>query len=137
MKAVVQEEYGSPDVLSLREIDRPEPGEKEVLVRVRAAGLDQGVWHVMAGMPYMVRLMGFGVRAPKTPVRGTEVAGVVEPVGRGVTRFVDAGDVTPAVDRTYPLDEAPAAIRHLRTGDVRGKLVITVAGGSAHHTAST
>ena len=76
-------------MLSLGEIDRPVVGDDGVLIRVHA-GVDQGVWHMMAGMPYMVRLMGFGVRAPKTRVRGTEVAGVVEAVGRSVTGF--AGD---------------------------------------------
>ena len=72
-----------------------------MLVRVHAAGLDQGVWHLMAGMPYMVRLMGFGVRAPKTPVRGTEVAGVVEAVGRNVTRFAPGDEVFGIGDGTF------------------------------------
>ena len=101
MKAVVQDEYGPPEVLSLREIDRPVAGDDEVLIRVHAAGLEQGVWHVMAGMPYMVRLMGFGVRAPKTPVRGTEVAGVVEAVGRNVTRFAPGDEVFGVGDGTF------------------------------------
>jgi NADPH:quinone reductase-like Zn-dependent oxidoreductase len=93
MKAIVQDEYGPPEALSLREIDRPAVGEGDVLVRVHAAGLDQGVWHLMAGMPYMVRLMGFGLRAPKTPVLGSDVAGTVEAVGRRVTRFAPGDEV--------------------------------------------
>ena len=101
MRAIVQDEYGGPEVLSLREIERPVPGDGEVLVRVRAAGVDQGVWHVMAGMPLMVRLMGFGVRAPKTKVRGTEVAGVVEAAGRGVTRFAPGDEVFGVGDGTF------------------------------------
>ncbi|MET1086384.1 MAG: NAD(P)-dependent alcohol dehydrogenase [Arthrobacter sp.] len=91
MKAIVQDVYGSADVLELREIARPEPGDGQVLVRVRAAGVDQGVWHLMAGLPYLVRLFGYGLKKPKVPVRGREVAGVVEAVGPGVTRF-SAGD---------------------------------------------
>jgi NADPH:quinone reductase-like Zn-dependent oxidoreductase len=93
MKAIAQDAYGPPEVLALREIDRPAVGEDEVLVRVHAAGLDQGVWHLMAGMPYMVRLMGFGLRAPKTPVLGSDVAGTVEAVGRSVTRFAPGDEV--------------------------------------------
>lgn len=91
MQAIVQDVYGPPEVLSMREIERPVVGDDEVLVRVHAAGLDQGVWHVTAGMPYMVRLMGFGLRAPKSPVPGSDLAGSVEAVGGNVTRFA-AGD---------------------------------------------
>lgn len=74
MRAIVQDRYGSADVLELREIDRPVVGDDEVLVRVRAAGLDPGVWHLMTGLPYLVRIMGFGLRAPKARVRGTDLA---------------------------------------------------------------
>ena len=70
MKAIVQDTYGSADVLELRDIDRPVVGDDDVLVRVHAAGVDHGVWHLMAGLPYLMRLMGFGLRAPKTRVRG-------------------------------------------------------------------
>jgi NADPH:quinone reductase-like Zn-dependent oxidoreductase len=93
MKAIVHDAYGPPEVLSLREIDRPAVGKDDALVRVHAAGLDQGVWHLMAGMPYMVRLMGFGLRASKTPVLGSDVAGTVEAVGRSVTRFAPGDEV--------------------------------------------
>ena len=87
MWAIVQDRYGSApeDVLQLAEIDRPTIGDSEVLVRVHAAGLDRGTWHIMAGLPYPMRLMGFGVRAPKDRVRGREVAGRVEAVGNTVT----------------------------------------------------
>ena len=90
MQAIVQDTYGSPDVLELREIDRPAPKDDEVLVRVHAAGLDPGVWHLMTGLPYLVRL-AFGPRRPRVPVRGTDVAGRVEAVGGKVTR-VRPGD---------------------------------------------
>jgi NADPH:quinone reductase-like Zn-dependent oxidoreductase len=91
MKAIVQDVYGSADVLELRDIAPPTPREGEVLIRVRAAGVEQGVWHLMTGLPYLVRLFGYGLKRPKIPVRGREVAGVVEAVGAGVTRF-SAGD---------------------------------------------
>jgi len=93
MKAIVQDTYGSPDVLQLREIDTPVVGADEVLVRVHAAGVDQGVWHLMAGMPYLMRIAGFGLRAPKNPVRGYDVAGRVEAVGENVTRFQPGDEV--------------------------------------------
>jgi NADPH:quinone reductase-like Zn-dependent oxidoreductase len=93
VKAIVQDVYGSADVLELREIARPEPRDGEVLIRVRAAGVDQGVWHLMAGLPYLVRLFGYGLKKPKVPVRGREVAGVVEAVGGGVTRFSPGDEV--------------------------------------------
>ncbi|HSL01903.1 MAG TPA: response regulator [Rubrobacteraceae bacterium] len=73
MKAIVQDTYGSPDVLKLREIDKPKVGDDEALVRVHAAGVDRGVWHLMTGLPYLARL-AFGFRAPKTPVPGMDLA---------------------------------------------------------------
>lgn len=86
MKAIVQDTYGSADVLALRDIPEPVPADHEVLVRVHAAGVDRGVWHLMTGQPYLIRL-GYGLRRPKTPVLGMDVAGRVEAVGHGVTRF--------------------------------------------------
>ena len=93
MKAIVQDTYGSADVLELRDIDTPEIGDDQVLVRVRAAGVDRGVWHLMAGLPYPIRIAGYGVRAPKYPVLGMDLAGVVEAVGKDVTRFVRGDEV--------------------------------------------
>jgi NADPH:quinone reductase-like Zn-dependent oxidoreductase len=87
MKAMVRDTYGPPDVLELRDIESPECADDEVLVRVRAAGVGRDVWHVMAGLPYPIRLAGFGFRAPKNPVIGSDVAGVVEGVGKNVSRF--------------------------------------------------
>jgi NADPH:quinone reductase-like Zn-dependent oxidoreductase len=92
MKAIVGDTYGSPDVLELRDIDKPEIGDEEVLVRVRAAGVDRGVWHLMTGLPYLTRL-AFGLRAPKNPVLGMDVAGVVEEVGENVSRFEPGDEV--------------------------------------------
>jgi NADPH:quinone reductase-like Zn-dependent oxidoreductase len=87
MRAIVGTSYGSADVLELRDIDRPEIGRDEVLVRIEAAGMDRGVWHLVTGLPYPVRLAGYGLRAPKNPVPGMDLAGIVEEVGTGVTRF--------------------------------------------------
>ncbi|RGA04116.1 NAD(P)-dependent alcohol dehydrogenase [Microbispora triticiradicis] len=87
MKAIVQDAYGPADVLRLSDVDRPEIGAEEVLVEVRAAAVDPGVWVLMTGRPYLMRLAGFGLRRPKVAVRGRDVAGVVAAVGAGVTRF--------------------------------------------------
>ena len=112
MRAVVQDAYGEADVLRLAEIDRPGIGDDEVLVRVHAAGIDQGAWHLMAGLPYPVRLAGYGVRAPKTPVRGREVAGRVEAVGPAVTSFRAGDDVFGVAEGSFA-EYAPAAAAKL------------------------
>ena len=93
MQAIVQDEYGSADVLRLADIDRPRVGERDVLVEVHAAGLDPGVWHLMTGRPYLVRLMGFGLRRPKDRVPGQDVAGRVAAVGSGVARLRPGDEV--------------------------------------------
>jgi NADPH:quinone reductase-like Zn-dependent oxidoreductase len=93
MKAIFHDTYGSADLLELRDIDKPEIGHDEVLVRVHAAGVDRGVWHIMTGLPYPIRLAGYGLRAPKTPVLGADLAGVVEAVGNSVTRFQPGDEV--------------------------------------------
>ena len=81
MRAIARDRYGSADVLEVREVEVPAPGDDEVLVRVRAAGLDRGTWHIMAGVPYLMRIAGYGVRTPKTAGLGTEVAGVIAAIG--------------------------------------------------------
>jgi NADPH:quinone reductase-like Zn-dependent oxidoreductase len=94
MRAVVQDVYGpTEDVLRMEQVSRPEIGDDEVLVHVRAAGVDRGVWHLMAGEPYAIRLAGFGVRAPKNRVRGSEFAGHVEAVGKDVTSLRPGDEV--------------------------------------------
>lgn len=98
MRAIVQDVYGSADVLRLAEIDPPTCGPGEVLIRVKAAGVDPGVWHVMTGTPVMVRAMGFGLRRPKVPVRGRDVAGVVEAVGADVKRLAVGDEVYGTTD---------------------------------------
>ena len=95
MKAIVQDRYGGPDVLEFSDIDRPVPNDNEVLVQVRAAGLHRGDWHVMTGLPYLIRLVvpDLGLRKPKIPVRGMDLAGRVEAVGLNVTRFQPGDEV--------------------------------------------
>src|SRR2546430_6710763 len=93
MQASVRRQYGSVDLVHLEDLDRPVVSDGEVLVRVHAAGVDRGVWHLMTGKPYLMRIAGFGLRAPKNPVLGRELAGVVEAVGEDITRFKPADEV--------------------------------------------
>jgi NADPH:quinone reductase-like Zn-dependent oxidoreductase len=92
MTAVTQETYGGPEVLRMQEVTRPEPAAGQVLVRVRAAALNAADWHIMRGLPLMARLT-VGLRAPRGRVRGSDVAGVVEAVGAGVTRWRPGDEV--------------------------------------------
>jgi NADPH:quinone reductase-like Zn-dependent oxidoreductase len=93
MKAIVQSQYGSSDVLELREVDRPAVRDDQMLVRVRAASVHADVWHVMRGVPYVLRIMGAGLRAPKDLIPGSDLAGVVESVGGNLTRFGPGDEV--------------------------------------------
>ncbi len=90
MEAIVQDRYGSADVLRLARIAPPNIGDREVLLQVHAAGLDRGSWHLMTGRPYLLRLV-FGIGRPRRPVPGIDVAGTVVAIGSAVTRFA-AGD---------------------------------------------
>jgi NADPH:quinone reductase-like Zn-dependent oxidoreductase len=92
MKAMVQDRYGAAEVLELMEIVKPQIGDSEVLIRVRAAGVNIADWAVMSGLPYIARPV-YGLRKPKNIVRGTDVAGTVEAVGSGVTRFRPGDEV--------------------------------------------
>ena len=100
MKAIVQDRYGPPaEVLRLRDVPTPVPGPGQVLVRVRATSVHADVWHAVNGLPYVLRLMGGGVRAPRNPIPGTDLAGEVTSVGPGAARFQPGsrvlGEVTP------------------------------------------
>src|SRR5712672_1789498 len=103
MKAIVQDEYGTApeDVLRLADVARPAIGDDEILLRVRAASVDRGTWHVMAGLPYPLRLAGFGLRAPKAPNPGRSVAGTVESVGRDVSDFKPGDEVYGTCDGSF------------------------------------
>lgn len=101
MKAITQDTYGSTDVLEFRDADAPQMGDDDVLVRVKAAGVEIGTWHLMAGKPYLLRVLGFGLRRPKVAVRGRDVAGVVEAVGKNVTRFTLGDEVFGTADGSF------------------------------------
>jgi NADPH:quinone reductase-like Zn-dependent oxidoreductase len=92
MKAIVYDEYGSPDVLELKDIDKPLVKDNEVLVRVHAASVNRLDWHLMRGSPYMARLQA-GLRKPKDSVLGADVAGQVEAVGKHVTKLQPGDEV--------------------------------------------
>ncbi len=119
MKAIVREAYGPPERLRLGTVDQPVPGNDDVLVRVVAAGVDQGVWHLVTGLPAIVRLAGFGVRKPKNPVPGMDVAGVVTSVGAKVTAFRPGDEVFGSGTSTYAeYAKAPAKDLVLKPANV-------------------
>jgi NADPH:quinone reductase-like Zn-dependent oxidoreductase len=101
MKAIVQNRYGTADVLELRDVEKPQPGDDEVLIRVHAAGVDPGVWHLMTGQPYLVRVMGFGLRKPKIRIRGMDAAGTVEAAGRNVIQLKQGDPVYGTCDGSF------------------------------------
>lgn len=100
MKAIVQDSYGSASVLELREVERPVPAADEVLIRVRAAGVNMADWHLMTGLPTIARL-ALGLGRPKAKTRGSDVAGVVEEVGSAVTRFAPGDEVFGSARATF------------------------------------
>lgn len=100
MKAVIHSRYGSSEVLQVTTLERPVPQENEVLIRVKAAGLDYGQWHLMSGKPYVMRL-ATGLTKPKQRVLGMDVSGVVEAVGAEVTHFKVGDAVFGASSRTF------------------------------------
>lgn len=100
MRAIVQEGYGTPDVLRLAYLARPAIAEDQVLVKVHAAGLDRGTWHIASGLPYVLRL-AYGFRTPKHPIPGLDLAGTVEAVGAKVTRFAVGDQVFGAGRGTF------------------------------------
>ncbi len=93
MKAIVYHQYGSPDVLELKEIDKPAVKDNEVLVRIHAAAVSAGDWRLVRGLPYLIRIMGFGLLKPKHNVPGFDLAGQVEAVGRGVKQLKPGDEV--------------------------------------------
>ena len=134
MKAIVQDEYGPADVLKMMDIEVPVPGDDDVLVRVHSAGVEIGVWHVMAGKPYLLRIMGFGLRKPKVAVRGRDVAGVVEAVGKNVTRFQPGDEVFGTADGSFAeYASAPEARLAPKPGNVTFEqaAVVPISGGTA------
>jgi NADPH:quinone reductase-like Zn-dependent oxidoreductase len=128
-RAIVQDAYGSVDVLRLAEV-----AANEVLVKVRAAGMDRGTWHNMTGMPYLMRIMGFGFRRPKNSVAGLDVAGTVVEVGSDVTRF-QAGDEVFGISRGSFAEYAAARedkLVHKPAGlSFEQAAVVPISGGTA------
>ena len=107
MRAVVQTGYGTVDVLLPGQAPRPRIAENEVLIQVRAAGLDRGTWHMMTGTPYLMRIIGFGFRRPKNAVPGFDVAGTVVEIGAAVESFA-IGDEVFGIARGSFAEYAPA-----------------------------
>jgi NADPH:quinone reductase-like Zn-dependent oxidoreductase len=134
MRAIVQDSYGSADELRTAQIDRPEIAENEVLLRVRAAGLDRGTWHLMTGKPYLMRLIGFGFRRPKNRIPGIDVAGTVVAIGSAVTRFA-VGDEVFGMSRGSFAEYAAASEDKLAHKPVdvsfEHAAVISISGGTA------
>lgn len=134
MKAIVQRAYGSADVLRLDRHPLPQIAADEVLIRVRAAGMDRGTWHMMTGQPYLLRVLGFGFRGPKNPVPGRDVAGVVVEVGSAVTRF-GIGDEVFGVSRGSYAEFAAAQEGKLARKPARLSFeqaaVVPISGGTA------
>lgn len=119
MRAAVRETYGPADVVHVAEVPVPEPAPGEVRVRVTASSLDRGTWHLVGGTPYLVRVAGFGVRRPKQPVIGIDLAGTVEAVGEGIERLAvgdavfgtaDGAFAERVVTRVDRLAHAPASL---------------------------
>jgi len=134
MTAIVQRAYGSADVLRLERHPLPQIAADEVLIRVRAAGMDRGTWHMMTGQPYLLRVLGFGFRGPKNPVPGRDVAGVVVEVGSAVTRF-GIGDEVFGVSRGSYAEFAAAQEGKLARKPARLSFeqaaVVPISGGTA------
>jgi NADPH:quinone reductase-like Zn-dependent oxidoreductase len=93
MRAIVQNRYGGADLLQYQRVAVPAAAENEVLVRVHAAGLDRGTWHLMSGKPYLMRVVGLGFRGPKQSVPGRDLAGTIQAVGSAVTKFTVGEEV--------------------------------------------
>jgi NADPH:quinone reductase-like Zn-dependent oxidoreductase len=133
MRAVVQDRYGHSEVLRLAQLPRPAIGDDQVLVKVHAAGLDRGTEHLMTGKPYAMRL-GFGIRRPKRPVLGRDVAGTVVEVGRGVTRF-SSGDevygVAPGSFAEYAVTREDKLARKPANLSFTQAAVVPISGGTA------
>ena len=100
MKAIIYRNYGSPDVLRCEEIEKPSPGDKEVLIKVSAAALNPYDWHFMRGLPYLIRMMS-GLRKPKIMRLGFDVAGQVESVGQSVTQFKPGDEIFGSCSGAY------------------------------------
>ena len=133
MTAVVQRGYGTTEVLSVARLDVPEPGEGQVLLRVGAAGVDRGVWHIMAGLPYIVRPM-FGMSTPRQPIPGLDVAGTVVALGSSTTGLTIGDEVFGTADGSfaeYAVADASALARIPNGVDMIAAAALPVSGLAA------
>jgi NADPH:quinone reductase-like Zn-dependent oxidoreductase len=134
MRAVVQDRYGGTEVFRQSRLPRPEAADGEVLVRVRAAGLDRGTWHLMTGRPHLMRITGLGFRGPKVPVPGRDLAGTVEAVGAGVSTLA-VGDEVYGVGRgsfaEYAVARADKLSRKPATLSFEQAAVVPISGATA------
>ncbi|GAA3632138.1 NAD(P)-dependent alcohol dehydrogenase [Microbacterium awajiense] len=136
MRAVSQSRYGSADALDVTTREIPTPAAGQVLVRVRAAGVDRGVWHLMTGRPYLIRVLGFGFRRPKQPVRGSDVAGTVVAVGPDVDRFTVGDEVFGTADGSfaeYAVARADRLASAPQSVSAAEAAVLAVSGTTAQH----
>jgi NADPH:quinone reductase-like Zn-dependent oxidoreductase len=136
MKAITRQRYGTADVLTLSDVVLPEIAKDELLVRVRAASINRADWFMLTGTPYMLRLMS-GLRRPRNPVPGRDVAGTVEAVGTGVTGFRPGDEVYAEITGGSLAEYArvPQALAALKPGNLTFELAATVplAGNTALH----
>ena len=136
MKAIVYGEYGLPDVLRCEEVDRPVPGAGEVLVRIQAAAANALDWHFLTGSPFLARIMAGGLLKPKQQILGVDLAGRVEAVGAGVTRFRPGDEVIGGCGRGGAFAEyACAAETDLQLKPANVTFEEAAAAGAAAHTA--
>ena len=133
MRAVTQQRYGGTEALAVSDVPTPTPGPDEVLLRVRAAGVDRGTWHLMTGEPYLMRL-ALGFRGPRQSVLGRDVAGVVEAVGADVTSFAVGDEVMGTADGSFA-EHAVVPVRRLAhkpaTISFEEAAVLPISGGTA------
>lgn len=101
MKAVIQDRYGPPEVLQLVDLPMPEVSDDQVLIEVHAAGVDRGTWHLTTGLPYLLRLSGYGFRRPRVPTAGRDVAGTVVAIGSAVSGFAVGDQVFGSCSGAY------------------------------------
>ncbi len=132
MRAIVYHKYGSPDVLQLKEVEKPTPKDDEVLIRIDAASANALDWHLIRGTPFLARLVNGLLLGSWVSMTGRKKIGQMETAKPNkkdlvfIKELLEAGKVVPVIDRTYPLSEVPEAIRYLEAGHAKGKVVITV-----------
>ena len=137
MKAIVYTKYGSPDVLELKDVEKPTPKDNEVLIKVHAASINSWDWDMLTGRPFEYRLISGILKPKKTKILGCDIARRIEAVGRNImhkpnknldilSKLFESGQIKPVVDRCFPLSETAKAFEYFGEGHFKGKVVITV-----------